>query len=70
MEKFMGKVKTISKYVVNILVVVDALLLGLAPIWGIPYVDKISATITVITGVAGGYLLGNKTVATIKKGKE
>lgn len=70
MEKFIKKVKEISKYTVNILVIVDALLLGLAPIWGIPYVDKISATISVVCAVCGTYLLGNKTIATIKKGKE
>ena len=48
----------------------DALLLGLAPIWNIPNVDKISATISVVCGVAGTYLLGNKTITAIKKGKE
>ena len=70
MKKTLDTIKLVAKYGVNILVIVDALLLGLAPIWGIPYADKISATISVICGVFGTYLIGNKTVATIKKGKE
>lgn len=56
----MKKVKTISKYATNILAIINALLLGLQPIWNIPYVDKITATITVIIGVIGTYLLGSK----------
>lgn len=54
------KVKTISKYATNILAIINALLLGLQPIWNIPYVDKITATITVVIGVIGTYLLGSK----------
>ncbi len=69
-EKILATIKTIAKYGVNILVIVDALLLGLAPIWNIPCADKISATISVICGVLGTYLIGNKTVSTMKKGKE
>lgn len=67
----MEKVKTIAKYVTNILAIINALLLGLDPIWHIPYADKISATIIVIIGVTGTYLLGSKTVDTImtRKGK-
>ena len=56
----MEKVKKIAKYVTNILAIINALLLGLEPIWNIPYADKISATITVIIGVIGTYLLGQK----------
>ena len=37
---------------------------------GIPFADKISATIIGITGVIGTYLLGTKTVNNIVKGKE
>ena len=60
------KVKTISKYVTNILAIVNALLIGLDPIWNIPYCDKITATITVIIGVTGTYLIGNKLTHKIK----
>lgn len=67
MEKILKTIKTIAKYGVNILVIVDALLLGLAPIWNIPYADKISATITVICSVFGTYLLGNKVITTKTK---
>lgn len=67
----MDKVKKISKYITNILAIINALILGLEPIWNIPYSDKISATITVIIGVIGTYLLGDKAVSTIKnKGDE
>lgn len=56
----MEKVKKVSKYVTNILAIINALLLGLAPIWNIPYSDEISGSITVIIGVIGTYLLGSK----------
>ena len=66
----MEKVKTIAKYATNILCIINALILVLDPIWGIPYADKISATIVGIVGVIGTYLLGSKTVDSIMKGKE
>lgn len=66
----MEKIKTIAKYTTNILCIINALILVLDPIWGIPYADKISATIVGIVGVIGTYLLGSKTVNTIMKGKE
>ena len=66
----MEKVKTIAKYTTNILAILNALLLGLDPIWHIPYADKISATIIVIIGVIGTYLLGSKTVSTIMEKKK
>ena len=61
----MNKVKKISKYIVNTLNIINALLLGLDPIWHIPYADKISATIIVIVGVIGTYLLGDKAYSKI-----
>jgi hypothetical protein len=61
----MEKVKKIAKYTTNILCIINALLLGLDPIWNIPYADKISATIIVIVGVIGTYLLGDKAVNSI-----
>jgi hypothetical protein len=54
------KVKTISKYTLNILTITNALLVGLEPIWNIPYADKIIATISVVMAVISTYLLGNK----------
>lgn len=56
----MNKIKKIAKYTTNILCIINALLLGLDPIWHIPYADKVSATIIVIVGVIGTYLLGDK----------
>lgn len=62
----MKKIKKITKYVVNIMAIVNALILALDPIWNIPYADKISATIVGIMGVLGTYLLGDKTITKIK----
>jgi hypothetical protein len=67
-EKFMKTLKTASKYTTNILAIINALLIGLDPIWNIPYCDKITATISVVVGVIGGYLLGDKAL-TVKKSK-
>ena len=61
------KVKKVSKYVLNILTIINALLIGLDPIWNIPYADKTTATIAVVMAVISTYLLGNKAVATMKK---
>ena len=58
----MNTIKKIAKYISNILAIVNALLIGLEPIWNIPYVSKISNTITVIIAVIGTYLLGSKVV--------
>lgn len=63
----MAKIKTISKYLTNILAIINALLIGLNPIWNIPYCDKITDTIAVVIAVIGTYLLGDKAVKTIKK---
>ena len=67
-EKFMKTLKTASKYTANILGIINALLIGLDPIWNIPYCDKLTATISVVVGVIGGYLLGDKAL-TVKKSK-
>ena len=61
------KVKKVSKYVLNILTIINALLVGLDPIWNIPYADKTTATIAVVMAVISTYLLGNKAVATMKR---
>jgi hypothetical protein len=61
MEKF----KKISKYVLNILTIINALIIGIAPIWNIN-ADKITNTIAVVIAVISTYLLGNKAVNKIK----
>ncbi len=53
------KIKTISKYVVNILNMINMLLLGLANVWGWN-IDKVSATIIVVAGVISAYLTTGK----------
>ena len=58
----MAKVKKISKYVLNVLTIINALLVGLDPIWNIPYADKTIATISVVMAVISTYLLGSKAI--------
>jgi hypothetical protein len=58
----MEKVKTIAKYTTNVLAIINALLIGLDPIWNIPYADKISETLIVVMAVIGTYLLGQKAI--------
>ena len=55
----MKKVKKISKYVLNFLNMINLLMLGLAEVWGWN-IDKISATIVVITGIISTYLVSGK----------
>ena len=62
----MKKIKKIAKYVLNSLTIINALLIGLDPIWNIPYAGKIIATISVVMAVISTYLLGNKAVTKIK----
>ena len=62
----MNKIKKISKYTLNILTIANALLVGLDPIWNIPYADKTIATISVVMAVISTYLLGNKAVSKAK----
>ena len=62
----MEKIKKISKYVLNSLTIVNALLVGLNPIWGIPYGDEVIASITVIMAVISTYLLGDKAVSKVR----
>ena len=60
------KIKKIAKYTLNILTICNALLIGLDPIWNIPYADKTTATLTVIMAVISTYLLGNKAISKTK----
>ena len=57
-----AKIKKISKYTLNVLTICNALLIGLDPIWNIPYADKVTATLTVLMAVISTYLLGEKAV--------
>lgn len=52
-------IKKISKYVVNGLNMINALLLVLAPIWNWQ-IDNITKTIVGVTGVISLYLVGGK----------
>ena len=65
----MNKIKKISKYTLNILTIANALLVGLDPIWNIPYADKTIATISVIMAVISTYLLGDKALNKAKGGE-
>ena len=60
------KIKKIAKYVLNTLTIVNALLVGLDPIWGIPYGKELIGTITVVMAVISTYLLGDKAVHKVK----
>ena len=61
MEKF----KKVSKYVLNILTIVNALIIGIAPIWNVN-ADKVTNTIAVVIAVISTYLLGNKAISKMK----
>ncbi len=58
----MKKVKKISKYIVNTLNIINALILGINSVEGItiPHVTQISGVILVVCGVISTYLLGGK----------
>lgn len=56
----MKKIKQIAKYTTNILAMINALLVGLAPIWGWNWTTRISDSIVVLTGVIGAYLISGK----------
>ena len=53
------RVKKISKYTMNILAFLNALLIGLAPIWNWS-IDKITNTISVVIGLIGVWLVTGK----------
>lgn len=61
----MEKVKKIAKYVMNGLAIVNALLIGILPIWDISG-DRVTDTIAVVIAVISTYLLGNKAVSKVK----
>lgn len=55
----MEKVKKVSKYVMNVLAMINALIIGLSPIWDW-HLNKLTDSIVVITGIIGLYLVGGK----------
>lgn len=65
MKKKIEKIKTISKYLLNILTIINALIIGIAPIWNVN-ADKVTNTISVAIAVISTYLLGNKVVKEMK----
>lgn len=62
------KVKKISKYVMNILALINALIVGLSPIWGWN-LEKVTDSIVVITGIIGLWLVGGKLFEIKESGK-
>ena len=66
-ENKMNKFKKIMKYAVNIINFANAIIIGITPIWGIPYGEEISKTLIVVAGAISVYLVGQKAIA---KGKE
>ena len=64
----MKNIKKISKYTLNILTIVSALLLGINAVEGIeiPYVTQITGVIAAVNGVISTYLLGGKATSKIK----
>ena len=55
----MKKIKKISKYIVNGLNMINALILALSPIWNW-HLDNVSKTIVAIAGVISLYLVSGK----------
>ena len=64
----MKKVKKISKYVMNFLALINAIIVGLSPIWGWN-LEKVTDSIVVITGIIGLWLVGGKLFETKEGGK-
>jgi hypothetical membrane protein len=64
----MKKVKKISKYVMNCLAMINALIVALSPIWNW-HLEKVTDSIVVITGIIGLYLVGGKLFETKESGK-
>lgn len=67
-NKLKKNFKKIAKYTLNVLTIINALIINIAPIWNIN-VDKITKTIAVIIAVISTYLLGNKGFNYIKENK-
>lgn len=53
------KIKTISKYVMNIMAFINAILIGLSPIWDW-HLDKITDSLGILVGLIGAWLVSGK----------
>ena len=62
------KIKTISKYTMNILAFLNAIVIGLSPIWGW-HLDKITNSVSIIIGLIGAWLVSGKIFETNKEAK-
>ena len=60
----MNKAKEIVKYCLNALTIINALLVGLSPIWNWDC-DRVIQTISVVMAVISTYLLGDKAYKTM-----
>ena len=60
----MEKIKKISKYTLNVLTIISALILGINALEGItiPYCEQITGVIAAVNGVISTYLLGQKAI--------
>lgn len=60
----MEKIKKVAKYVLNVLTIIGALLLGINAVEGIsiPYCAQITGIIAAVNGVISTYLLGQKAI--------
>lgn len=56
----MKNFKKIVKYAVNGINFINAILIGITPIWNVPYGKEISDTLIVIAGAISVYLLGQQ----------
>ena len=59
----MNKFKKTMKYVVNIINFANAIMIGITPIWNIPYGAEISKTLVVVAGAISVYLIGQKALS-------
>lgn len=57
--------KKVFKYTLNALTIINALIIGIAPIWNVN-ADKVTNTISVVIAVISTYLLGDKAKSKIK----
>lgn len=64
----MKKAKKISKYTLNTLSIIAALILAINAVEGItiPYATQITGVISAVNGVISTYLLGGKAVSKVK----
>ena len=63
------KIKVVSKYVVNILNMINVIFVGLAEIWGFNS-GKVSATIVLLAGAISAYLIHGKLWSSKNKKEE